>query len=221
MRYIDIQDVIGWNGSEPLIQKGIEYSGILCGGDVDPVTRRESGCYRFLTRHQSDDEFRARLGSPNQGVESLAKIIFRFSQQVSAKEEAGEAMEVEIESAVHQSHLRGGAQFPFLFGAQEVIIDLIGQPISFILFEQGLKWTVEMSLEGCSKSPGSGQCTYQSCFAYSAGTYDADEFIQSFPLRGHRLFGFKIGNLIFHLADVWIEVTNENCKDNRHTHDYK
>ena len=53
-------------------------------------------------------------------VESSAKIKFGLTEQVAAEKEAGEAVEVEIESAINQSNLRSVApQVPFLFCAQK------------------------------------------------------------------------------------------------------
>src|SRR5262245_50828247 len=109
MRHVYIQYLIRWNGREPFFQKGIEKRSVFCAGDVDSVTRGQTSCYGTFIRHQSDDELWLWQGHADEVVEFSAEIIFKFIEQVPAEEEAGEGMEVEVESAIDQSNFRGRA----------------------------------------------------------------------------------------------------------------
>ena len=64
-----------------------------------------------------DDELRRWQGPAHKTVNTPAQVELRAREQAAAVEEAREAMEVEIQPAIHQSHLRGSAQAPLLFGA--------------------------------------------------------------------------------------------------------
>ena len=176
IRDVQLQNPIGWKGREPFVQKGIEQGRVVGAGDVDPIARGEAAGYRTLIRAQADDELGSRQRLTQEMVEAQAEIKLRVREQAAAVKEAGEAMKIEIESAVDQSYLRREAQSLFLFGAQEQIIDLICQRITRIAFEERLKWTLGMLLVGCLKWVGLGKRADERRLSDTACTNNRNQF---------------------------------------------
>jgi hypothetical protein len=111
-------------------------------------------------------------------------------------EESGEAVEVEVESAIHQCGQSPIPQFPFLFGTEEQVIQLVGERISGILLEERLKRSFPVLFVGNGKFAFQTQRTGEGGLANSAGTDDNDERVHGLIIRdnAHPLFAFASYN---------------------------
>jgi len=156
---------------------GVEKRGILCACDIDTLPSGHSVCHCLFIRSQSDNEFGQGEQSACEQVEASAKIKFVLAEQVSAEKEAGEAVEVQIEPAVHQSDTRSVAQSLFLFCTQEQVVHLVGECEVRVLFSQCLKWTFGMLFESGLEPACFGKCLNERSLAHTAWTNDRNEFV--------------------------------------------
>src|SRR5687768_9910460 len=107
---------------------------------------------------------------------AAAEIELRLRQQTVVIKEPGEAMEVEIESAIHQPDLRRSAQLGFLFPTSQQIIDLVCQRVALVLFEECLEGTLGVFLVSCAKRIRLRKRMYKRSLPNAARTDDRDEF---------------------------------------------
>jgi len=92
-------------------------------------------------------------------------------------EESGEAVEVEVESAIHQRGQSPVPQLPFLFGTEEQVIQLVCKRIFWVLLEERLKGSFLMLLVGDGEIVFQAKGARQGGLANSAGTDDDDKFV--------------------------------------------
>ncbi len=116
-------------------------------------------------------------------VKPSAQTKLLVTEPAVSVEEAGEAVEVEVESAIHQRGQSPISQFPFLFGAEEQIIQLIGKSIFWILLEERLKRSFPVLFVGDCEFAFQAQGARQSGLADPAGSDDDDEFVHDFIIK--------------------------------------
>src|SRR5918993_5750034 len=109
-------------------------------------------------------------------MNAAAEIELRLCQQAVVIKEPGEAMEVEVESAIHQSNLRRSAQLCFLFPTSQQIINLVCQRVTLILFEECLEGTLGVFLKSCAKRIRIRKRMHKCSLPNAARTDDCDEF---------------------------------------------
>ena len=131
---IQAEKTRGRKRGQPFVHEGIEQGRILRGRDVDSVSRGQSLPDGFFGSAQGDDEVGRREQFAGQRIEAAAQVKLCIVEKASGVEKSREAMEVQIEAAVGQRNVRRGAQAFFLFGAQEQIVELVGERITRILF---------------------------------------------------------------------------------------
>ena len=189
VRDVQPQNIAGGQGRKPLIDKGIEQRGVLGAGDVDPLASGQTAGHRALICAQADDELRPRLRSADEGVQPPAQAIFEIGELAVVMEEAREAVEVEVQAAVHQAGRRADlrpAQVPFLPGAHQEVIDLVGQRKAGILLEQGLERTLGVPLVGGREFARPGQRPDEGGLSHPADTDDRDQWVHAWNYKAAR-----------------------------------
>ena len=90
-----------------------------------------------------------------------------------------ESVEIQIEAAIHQCDSFPIAQRLFLLGAIQQVIQLIGERVFGILFEERLKWTFAMLFVGGCEIVSLTEGLSKRGLSNAACTNDDDEFVHT------------------------------------------
>ena len=114
---VNAQDFFPWYRLQPFADESIHQLRVFRGRDVDSPAGGESSLDRLLWRGQHDDEIRWGKQVAEARIKPKAQIKLGIGEQAALEKEAGESVEVEVESAIHQSSFIRRAKLLFLFGA--------------------------------------------------------------------------------------------------------
>ena len=122
-----------------------------------------------------DDQVGGRQKFAGVEVKPSEQIEFGVSKPAAGVEETREPVEVEVQPAVGQRGTRVKSQSPLLFRTQEQEVDLVGEGVARVLFEQRLKGTFGMAFEAEGEIAAGGKRADKAGLAHAARTDDGND----------------------------------------------
>ena len=144
---IHVEDTRGGDGNQPFVKEGGKQGGVRSGSDVDAIARRKTGLDGFIAGGQVYDKVGRREEVAGMDVVATKKVELRVGEPATRVEETRETVEVKVKTTVHQGGTRVSAQEPFLFGAIEEEVKLIGECEARVAFEGRLERALSVAFK--------------------------------------------------------------------------
>lgn len=158
----------------PLLDKSLQYVEVGGRGDLHrPIAARQPISKHSDRRIQKHKEVRLWLQRAYQAIEPLAQGKLRFTQVTDGMEATREDKKILIQSTINEADARLSTDRLLLFGAQQQVIDLIGQrvvaptPGAQLVGQRLLEWAFDMLFQPGHKRSRRGksldQCRLTGC----------------------------------------------------------